>query len=125
MVFVMQAASDDENDDRVVWTCCKNNDGELGVRTAWFRRNGLFVPCPDFDWNEFDRLAKDNSPAITKAHLDTLFESGKRKLARKRAVTELQSLTHCGKTACYNALDLEGRFKDHFREEDGLLVWTP
>src|SRR5205085_7506447 len=28
-VFVMQAASDETTDNRAVWTCCKNNDGEL------------------------------------------------------------------------------------------------
>ena len=47
-VFVMQAASDDTTDNRIVWTCCKNNDGELGPRSAWERRNGLarcFTDC--------------------------------------------------------------------------------
>ena len=48
-VFVMQAASDDVTDDRIVWTCCKNNDGELGKRSAWIRRNGLFDALTDFD----------------------------------------------------------------------------
>ena len=41
--FVLLHASDDPEDDRVVWTCSKNNDGELGGRTAWHRRNGLFL----------------------------------------------------------------------------------
>lgn len=53
-VFVMQAASDDTTDNRVVWTCCKNNDGELGERLAWERCNGLFAPVLDFDWEAFD-----------------------------------------------------------------------
>ena len=38
-VFVMQSASDDVAEDRIVWTCCKNNDGELGDRSAWIRCN--------------------------------------------------------------------------------------
>jgi hypothetical protein len=58
-VFVMQAASDDVNDKRVVWTCCKNNDGELGNRSAWERRNGLFVPVEFFDWDAFDHPPKE------------------------------------------------------------------
>jgi hypothetical protein len=33
-VFIMQAASDDTEDKRIVWTCCKNNDGELGARSV-------------------------------------------------------------------------------------------
>ena len=32
--FVVQHASDDPEENRVVFTCCKNNDGELGPR-AW------------------------------------------------------------------------------------------
>ena len=47
--FVMQAASDDTTDNRIVWTCCKNNNGEHGPRSAWERRNGLFRPVQDFD----------------------------------------------------------------------------
>src|SRR5262249_35308545 len=57
--FVMQAASDDTTDNRIVWTCCKNNDGELGARSAWERRNGLFVPVPGFDWESFDNPHDD------------------------------------------------------------------
>lgn len=53
-VFVMQSASDDVNEARVVWTCCKNNDGQLGPRSAWERRNGLFAPVKDFDWEAWD-----------------------------------------------------------------------
>ncbi len=64
--FVMQSASDDPTEDRVVWTCCKNNDGELGQPTAWQRRNGLFAPVKDFDWTEFDRPASDR-PTVTEA----------------------------------------------------------
>ena len=52
-VFVLQPASDDTEDDRVVFTCCKNNDGEMGPRSCWQRRNGLFVSA-ELDWNEFD-----------------------------------------------------------------------
>jgi len=59
-VFIMQAASDDVTDNRVVWTCCKNNDGELGKRSVWERRNGLFTPVSDFDWDAFDFQAKDD-----------------------------------------------------------------
>jgi len=53
-VFIMDAASNDESDDRVVWSCPKNNNGKLGERTAWYRTNGLYRPCSDFDWDEYD-----------------------------------------------------------------------
>jgi hypothetical protein len=54
----MQAASDDVTEDRIVWTCCKNNDGELGKRSAWIRRNGLFDPLTDFDWEAWNKDEK-------------------------------------------------------------------
>ena len=53
-VWVVQAASDNVADERIVLTCCKNNDGELGPRSPWARRNNLFVPVTGFDWDEFD-----------------------------------------------------------------------
>lgn len=124
-VFVMQTATDDPIDDRVVWTCSKNNDGQLGDRSAWYRRNGLFRPCPDFDWQSFDNPPKETG-TISKGHLEQVFDSGTRKLARKTAVAELEQLTGCKKTAAYSALDLNGRFKAHLTEDDsGLLCWTP
>jgi hypothetical protein len=52
-VMVMRRASSDMEDDRIVFETVKINDGIPGKPTAWHRRNGLFVPCADFDWNEF------------------------------------------------------------------------
>jgi hypothetical protein len=52
-VFIMQSASDRVDETRIVWTCTKNNNGPLGNRSAWERRNGLFVPADAFDWKEF------------------------------------------------------------------------
>ncbi|MBI4657870.1 MAG: hypothetical protein HY735_03295 [Verrucomicrobia bacterium] len=116
--------SDDVEDDRVVWTRCKNNDGQLGSRSAWYRRNGLFLPCSEFDWQEFDDPSTENAAMITKGHLDRLFNNGKRTLVRKHAAEELEAISHCKKPACYNALNLNGRFKNHLSEDDsGLLSW--
>lgn len=66
-VFVMQAASDDTEDDRIVWTCCKNNDGKVGARSAWVRQNGLFSPVEDFDWEAFDEQGDHKKPSYTRA----------------------------------------------------------
>jgi AAA domain len=57
-VFIMQAASDEPDDKNVVWTCAKNNDGEMGQRSVWERRNGLFAPVSDFDWKAFDNAGQ-------------------------------------------------------------------
>ena len=58
--FVLQAASDDPENRNVVWTCCKNNDGEMGARSAWVRCNGLFETVTDFDWDAFDNAGKSD-----------------------------------------------------------------
>ncbi len=120
-VFVMLHSSDDPTGNEVVWVCCKNNDGELGERSAWARRNGLFIHVKDFDWDAFDKPASDR-PTVTEADIAEVFHHGNRKLARKQAVAELAERTGCKASACYGALKKHGR---HLNEEDGLLTWTP
>jgi hypothetical protein len=72
-VFVMQSASDDVNETRVVWTCCKNNDGQNGPRSAWERRNGLFVPVKDFDWDAWDHPPDGRSRRKINGTIEDLF----------------------------------------------------
>ena len=123
-VFIMQAASDDTEDQRVVWTCCKNNDGEMGKRSAWERRNGLFVPANDFDWKTFDGDGEKRR-SVNLDDLDALFEGGKRQLARNAAVEQLMELAQLKHTACYQALKLDGKFAKNLFEQDGLLNFKP
>jgi hypothetical protein len=123
-VFIMQAASDDTTDSRIVWTCCKNNDGELGKHSAWERRNGLFVPVQDFDWKTFEGDGEKRR-TVSLDDLDTLFDGGKRQLARNTAVEQLMEQASLGKTACYQALKLDGKFSQHLNEQNGLLNFKP
>ena len=122
-VFVMQAASDEPQDNRLVWTCCKNNDGDLGTRSAWERRNGLFAPVSNFDWDNFDNPSQSDRVAITVEDMEAIFAEGYKQLARPEAVKALQALTQAGGTACYTALKLNGRFSQHLNESHGLLSW--
>ena len=124
-VFVMQLGSDDPQDNRVVWTCCKNNDGELGARSAWERRNGLFAHVSEFDWDTFDNQNKDDRVTITADDLTEIFDNGAKQLTRPDAVKALQTATEAGRTACYNALRTDGRFAKQLRETHGLLSWKP
>jgi hypothetical protein len=121
-VFVMQAASNDTEDVRVVWTCCKNNDGELGARSAWERRNGLFAPVQDFDWKIFDGDGEKRR-GVSLGDLDALFDGGKRQLAKSNAVEQLMEQTKLGKTACYEALNPGGKFALNLSEQNGLLIF--
>jgi AAA domain-containing protein len=122
-VFVMQAGSDDTIDNRVVCTCFKNNDGDLGSRSAWERRNGLFVPASEFDWDTFDNPHNDERVTITADDMAEIFEGGAKQLTRADAAKALQVRTGAGRTACYTALKLDGRFAKQLRETDGLLSW--
>ena len=117
----MQHASDNTTDRRVVFTCCKNNDGTLGERSAWECRNGLFVPVMDFDWDEFDAPGKDGRALIDEEDVQALFENGDLPIAE--AAKELESRTGCHRSTCYRALKPEGRFGKHLRYKGELLTW--
>jgi hypothetical protein len=121
-VFILQSASDDVAETRVVCTCCKNNDGELGPRSAWERRNGLFVSVENFDWQGFDNPEPGSDSGISTRQMQILFESGP--LKRKQAVERLIEITGRKKSQCYDALKLDGRFSKHLVNADGELSWV-
>jgi uncharacterized protein YoaH (UPF0181 family) len=102
-VFIIQSASDDVEEERVVWTCCKNNDGRFGQRTAWTRQNGLFTSVHDFDWKAWDsdgqssgqsfkivaEIVAENGEGITKQILiQKLLEKGVSKRTAYRWVDQ-------------------------------------
>jgi hypothetical protein len=120
-VFVMQAASYDTTDSRVVWTCCKNNDGELGHRSPWERRNGLFAPVSEFDWDAFDAADKDAREVIAENDLAAIFQDGP--LSKSEAVRLLESNTGAHRASCYRALDPKGRFGKCLRFEGERITW--
>ena len=120
-VFVMQTASDDTTDNQVVWTCCKNNDGDLGARSAWERRNGLFTPVLEFDWDVFDTPEKDRRELITEADVRAIFEHGA--VTKPEAVKQLESNTGAHRASCYRALNPDGRFAKHLHVEGERIGW--
>ena len=121
-VFVMTAAANDPEDDRIIWQNPKNNDGKMSGISAWHRRGGLFDACEGFDWDEYHK-EPENSKKITVKDLEALFESGDRLLERKKAVEELMEQTGLGKTACYEALKLDGKFAQHLSKQGDCLCW--
>ncbi|MEI7733651.1 MAG: DnaB-like helicase N-terminal domain-containing protein [Verrucomicrobiota bacterium] len=122
-VFVMQAASDEVEDDRVVWTCCKNNNGELGARSAWHRREAGFTACPEFDWEQFDPAGETDVVSVTEEDMQTLFQGGRRHIARRQAVKELMERTRCCRAVAYQACSGQGKFGPRLTEDAGLLRW--
>lgn len=123
-VFILEPATADTKDDRVVLTCAKNNNGELGTATAWHRRNGLFVPCEAFDWDGYWNPGSggDNRRKVTLEDLAAIFDNGERTLKKKEAVKLLQDQTGLGRTVCYDALKLGGgEFSEYLDEGEGIL----
>jgi hypothetical protein len=125
--FVVQAASDDTEDDRVVWTVCKNSNGKEGPRSAWRRRNGLFERVDEFDWKEFDggeSKGLGSKAKVTEQHIRELFDFGSRSLKLGDAARELMRIAGVGKSAAYDALLLkdtdrtEARFARMLRYDD-------
>ena len=101
-VFIMQAASDDVTDDRIVWTCCKNNDGDLGKRSVWKRCNGIFTPVHQFDWEAFDNPAKGDGPTWEDTK-NIVAELGDR-ADRKTLISELKD-RGASKSAAYRHVE--------------------
>lgn len=115
--LILQPASDDVEETRVVVTPAKNNDGELGRRSAWERCDGAFNPCPDFDWEEYDEGATKapREAKVQPEHLRAVF-AGDPWLDRSEAARRLMELAGVGRTAAYDALKpIGGRYSDILR----------
>lgn len=109
-VIVLQPATDQTTDNRLVVTCAKNNDGQLGERTAWERREGGFSPIPDFDWEEYaDAGRHERARAVQPEHIQRAFKPGE-ELRPADAVERLQALAGVGRSAAYEALKIPGPY---------------
>ncbi|MSU50389.1 MAG: hypothetical protein EXS37_15110 [Opitutus sp.] len=107
-VFIIQPATDDTDDGRIVFTVAKNNNGQLGKRSVWERRNGLFSPVEDFNWDTFDGGGKSPKKEVTEAHIREVFENSNARLLLKSAAEKLQEVADVGRTVAYEALKIEG-----------------
>jgi hypothetical protein len=126
--MVMQPASDDTEDARIVITPAKNNDGELGPRTAWERKAGWFEDVTKgFNFEEFDSGNVKREPKVNEDHLRELFDDGRRAMALKQAAESLQEIADVGRSAAYEALKFTGRFAALLvRDPDtGLITLRP
>ncbi len=129
-VFILQHASQYPEDTRVVLTCCKNNDGPLGPRTAWIRKNGLFAPDPGFDWVHFDTAPESGTGLgagaatmrgrVTRANLHELFVN-RTSLPLSQAAKKLMERCCVGQSTAYRALNPKGEFGDMLAVEDGVV----
>jgi hypothetical protein len=123
--LILQPATDDTDDNRVVMTPAKNNDSELGARSAWERRNDGFVRCDHFDRGSYDNNGGGSrKPKVRPEHLQQLFE-GKVSLTRPEAVRKLQEFAGVARTAVYDALKTSnGRYSAMLRSDGDLILLT-
>lgn len=128
-VWVYQHASDDVAENRVVITCCKNNDGDLGPRSVWLRDNGLWTSVKDFDWEHWDNPDPDTQKqsGISDKAIAEVFEHGDKSRKLSEAVTALMKTTGKKRSVCYAALNGKGKFADrfHFDSKTKLMSWIP
>ncbi len=121
-VMVMQPASDDTEDARVVLTPAKNNDGELGKRTAWERKAGWFEPVTDFNFEEFDSGNAKREPKVKEEHVRQVFKD-ERWQPRSKAAKSLMEIASVGRSCAYEALKWNGPFSEILSEHPTNDDW--
>lgn len=108
-LIAVQLASNDVNEDRLVVTCLKNNNGQHGQRSAWLRKAAWFEPLPDFDFGQFDSAGEKHEAKAREEHIRQLFKD-ERWLRRSKAVSMLMKIAQIKRSAAYEALKWDGRF---------------
>ena len=118
-VWILEPASSDPEDDRVVLTNCKANDADELSTTAWHRKNGLFAQCEEFNFDEF--FSGTSKPkGISLDDVREVIESAQG-IRKADLVAAIMDTTGKKKSAAYSALD---RYADHITEaEEGKLWW--
>ncbi|HLP10219.1 MAG TPA: AAA family ATPase [Opitutaceae bacterium] len=123
-VFNMLPASDDTSDDRVVFENSKNNDGKQVKPSAWHRQNGLFLPCPDFDWNAYNGKQERGRSKIGRGDLREVFEQAGGSMTRQEAAKALMASVGCSKSVAYDALKNDGPFAEYLAAEGAMIRWS-
>ena len=120
--MILQRASDSFEDNRVVFSPLKNNDGvELGKRSAWEMRDGGFFEADDSVLDSFDAGAgvKGRASKVTIEHLREVFDKGQTWLKLKQAAESLMEIAGVARTTAYDALKTwKGPFSDFLRRRD-------
>jgi hypothetical protein len=119
--FFIQPASEEAEDDRIIFDCGKSNNFKPMPMSAWHRCNGAFLPCASFDFDEWLSPSDESRKPITLEAITELLKNGRR-AAKKILVEELKQKGFTQPTA-YRALDVKGKFGEHLEEVDGLINW--
>jgi len=120
-VFVMVPETSDVESGKIIWTCCKNNDGEMNASSVWLRKDLSFEYVGELDGN-FKPEAKRIT--VTLDNIRDLMKPYPDGLTKKAFVAMLKKKTNASQSACYAALDENGKFKDHIEvAEFDMFKW--
>jgi hypothetical protein len=120
-IWLVVRGSEDETDDSVVVFNPKNSNGKNSARSAWVRKNGLFEPLADFEWQQFDKPPEERK-TIRREHIKAALE-GKGAISKTDATNALMEITELGKSACYDAFKAGGKFGHLFTVSAQGVTW--
>jgi hypothetical protein len=122
--FMLQPATDDIEDDRVIFDCGKSNNDVPLPMSAWHRRNGEFLICPGFDFDQWLNPPDDggNKAAPTEADMAKLFAG--RKALKKVFAKELEAKGYSTASVYRWLNETNGKFREFLAVDgDGLMSW--
>jgi hypothetical protein len=130
VAFILEPATPDGDDDRVLFTCAKNNNGDMGAPSAWHRRNGLFDACTDFDFKTVDKKGSGGGEESKRGgvvefkHLAAVFEMSGKPMNKPDIVANLMLMHGVSRSCAYEALKPGGKFAKHLTYNKGSLHFT-
>ena len=104
--FVLQKVTDEPNDPRRIWSCCKANNCEMPPPRAWTCEAASFTAIPDFNWEEWkggNNKPAGRPPKVTDAHIREAFV-GISHLSKGRLNDKLMELSRCSQSKAYDAI---------------------
>jgi hypothetical protein len=117
-VYMLLPWSDDPEDQRVYWCCCKLNNGQMYAPTVWERRFGDFFNHDEkTDPRDFGKTEDDEARhAITEEQLTSLFSDKKRAYTSGELVKAICKLADCGQSTAWRAIMKDGYLAPYLKK---------
>jgi len=131
-MFAVEPVSHEMDEDRIVFSLTKANDAEpsylkeVGVRGAWYRRNGAFTPVEEFDFNEFDNPGSPNESkqSVTLAMLRHVLKPGTSMRLRQlaRAIEGEFEVPESTAARAFGVINGKPGYLRSYLEESGMML---
>lgn len=126
-VIVVQAASSDMEDARVICEVAKANNVKPewfgnygGSRSAWKRANGAFEALKDFDWNQYDNPGAPERRGLDEEMIIEVFD-GEKPMKPARLAKLIKQHHEIGESTTFRAIGPKGYLSHLFDRQCGLL----